>query len=956
MALKNLEREYVLGDLELYREFDNSHFISNAKMAVTGKVQAVNLRMKFDYYSNMLGKAIADFSAINIEKDSITEFLTHFDSIDRLDSIGLTVCDIDQCDVTTFKPQYIAQYTNMVQVLIDKVIQGSITDEEVTRIITGDLPEKVERQVVRTTMRYGVSPKELVGTCCNKVKADTTYVKTKVIPFIASYQQLKDTVIIEANSLLNAIKESEDSMKAMHLAIEKIKNEGKLDFEKVRQLNQISYNALRGMIDIISYVTFMMVRKMNSISEKAISCEKLYNDVTNLYADVDMIESGLDNNVLSNDTNSLAEGLLNGNADAYSVFAKNIYDFYEKIPITNIVSDTPSYSISDSEKFISTGHKDEMPKMLDTFEDIAKAYLSISTGLDIIGEEGGEFLLVFDNIIQRSGFDMPIDVRFKTDISNIKDMSGYNINHMSLGHDLQDLDMFRRALTEVKSYGDNMQSLANIIAEVYKKIKVLSGRFARNVNGEYSDTETVNELKVFLANLLENYEEMTRTVSRNFYDRLKSIGQVLSALNNNDKIKSVDNYATPLITDSSYTIADDFTEMAFESILNDYEEESNTIFRALESSYYIEKEKAYRGVNVILEADQPAQQATTTTTSTATSGTASTDTSSTTSTGTNTTGTTNNTAVSVQDNSANTSSGGALSKLKADITAFINTIIEKFSSMVRKSSNKNNTWLAENKDELLNRSYSNVTVNILPYRNMPAKKIVEDIGKLSTAVKSMTPQNLQNIGDKNALYSRLFAFIQGGVNESNGSLSDQIKKYYKVGTAELQTVPISNSELKTEIQTVIIPFCEEYSTKFQSSVVSALQAMGTAVDDTIRSYGGGQSSGTGSNTSGTQPVKESVSIFMEADNTEGSISTKANWMREATKVFSGAILNAIRDRNQDYLKVLSSLTPKTPVRPFKKKNNNQNSTDNTATTDTNNATTDNTTQTTDQQTTQPAQV
>ena len=27
MALKNLEREYVMGDLELYREFDNSHFI-----------------------------------------------------------------------------------------------------------------------------------------------------------------------------------------------------------------------------------------------------------------------------------------------------------------------------------------------------------------------------------------------------------------------------------------------------------------------------------------------------------------------------------------------------------------------------------------------------------------------------------------------------------------------------------------------------------------------------------------------------------------------------------------------------------------------------------------------------------------------------------------------------------------------------------------------------------------
>ena len=51
--LKSLEREYVLGDVQIFHEFDTSHFISNAKSAITNKVEAVNMNMKFDY-SNYL--------------------------------------------------------------------------------------------------------------------------------------------------------------------------------------------------------------------------------------------------------------------------------------------------------------------------------------------------------------------------------------------------------------------------------------------------------------------------------------------------------------------------------------------------------------------------------------------------------------------------------------------------------------------------------------------------------------------------------------------------------------------------------------------------------------------------------------------------------------------------------------------------------------------------------------
>ena len=121
----------------------------------------------------------------------------------------------------------------------------------------------------------------------------------------------------------------------------------------------------------------------------------------------------------------------------------------------------------------------------------------------------------------------------------------------------------------------------------------------------------------------------------------------------------------------------------------------------------------------------------------------------------------------------------------------------------------------------------------------------------------------------------------------------------------MEVQPISNGELKTQITTVIFPFCEAYQNDYSNRLTAALEELGKAVDNQIKSYGGGTA------------VTESVSIFTEEENknTEGNISEKANWMREAVKIYAGSVMNAVRDRNNDYLKVLSSLTPKTPVKP-----------------------------------------
>lgn len=863
--LTNLERDYVMGDTQIFNEFDNSHFISNAKSAITNKVEAVNMNMKFGYYTSMIEKAIQSFSTIKIDKDTINNFLMKFNNISKLDSSSIMVKDITQSDVVCFKPQYLAQYISLVQIAIDKAIKGDITQEEIVRYISGEIPEKIERQVVKTTLSYGVNAKDLIKMDNSKlVKLDTLYVKEKVIPFVMKYDTIKNETLTEANSVMNAIKETEDSVKAMLIAIEKIKASGNINGTKIHSLNQISFNAIRGVMEVISYVSFMLIRKLNNVSSNILSCNKLYEDISNMYAD-SIAESALDQNILPTDIESLCQSLIEGRADAYISLAQNIYDFHAMTPDADNITDP-----ADNNQVNQEIDQQEYDKSV--YEDISKSYIEISAGLDIIGAEGDEYLLIFDDVIDKSGFSLILEERFQNEIRSIKDIS-------DTSNDL------KRLLAEVKDFGNNMSILAKIIAETYIKLKYLQKRFSANNNGEYTDFETINELKIFLSRLESQYRDMTIKVAEAFFDRLKVLGTNISTIKENleDKL--------PIETSSNLDFSEaflDYVDDMFESIIESYEEENKIYFDALQRSYFVEKELVLRGVSTVFEADEPSTNNATQTTN-------------------NTNQDNNaNTKVTVQDNNNQKTTSGNTGGITSKISEFIRKTLDRFLEFNGKTSTKNSKWLAENKTELMNRSYNNVTVNILPYNNIPSNQITDEILKVQNNIKTITPQTLQSITSKDALYSKLFPFISGGIKEANGSLSDQFTKYYKVGNGQLQVKPIANGELKTEITTVMIPFCEEYIGSFKDMLDKNLSSLGKTLDETIATYN-------------TTTTTESVSIFTEADenvpNTKNSMKEKAGWMSEAIRYYTGSVLNAVRDRNVDYLKVLSSLVPKTPAKP-----------------------------------------
>ena len=898
--LENLEHEYILGDAKLFREFDSSHFISNAKTVINNKPETVKLNMKFDYYTSMIEKAIQSFQAINLDKSMVTEFVNNMKNIPNIETYNIMVKDVDSCMNGYFKPQYLQQYINMVGAVIDKCVKGEATDSDVTPYITGSFKDRVMKQVVKSDLPYCSDTKRLVKECNFKeIKLDNTYYKTKVLPFLTKYDTIKSETLTEANSVLNAIKETELTIKGMLDVINQYLASNSLDMKKVNQLNQISYNAIRGIIEIVSFVSFALIHKLNSISSTIVSFEELYVKTCNIVSTENITEA-FNDSIVANDSYSLADELLRGNSDYYDTVANRIYEFHSGMPQSEVLTTVDFTHPYDKR----------------VYEEVNKAYIIISKGLDIIATAVSDnFLLIFNDIVEKAGFTERLQDRFRNVMDMVTDISQYESAVNISVPDSFNYDIYGSMLNEVKDFGKNMDTIAKNALELKHKMDILRKRFESNINGEFSDSEAINELKIFMKELDEQLREMTSTIATGFMNRLKAIGDVLTKVEALGKNPADTSSTIPETSDSAI----DFVESAFEEELKDIEEETKNLFHSLESSYYAEKSRVLRGTNVIFEADN-AQPTNGTSTATNTAQPA---------TQTNTQQPVNNeqtqqkTTPVVTDNSqqqntnaTETNNTGIANSISKWIEEKINQLID----IINKEGNKKyKKWLDLNKDNLMNRSYSNVAIKMLPYNNMPANSVFNDITSVVNNIKSLNPTTLQSIKSQEDLYRKIFPFMSGLTTDK---LSDQIKNYYKTKTTEQsQVVTIANGDLKTFVSNEMLPFCTAYYNEYTaegSSLRKSFNNLSSAVTNTLNSLN-------------TGAVKESVDIFKEADdpntnnntqnqnNSDASLQEKSKWLASAIRYYCGAIMNALRERNKDYLKALDGLVPKIS-------NNNQNNT------------------------------
>ena len=878
--------DYVLESLSLFREFDMSNYISNAKYSIKNKYNIKSNKL-------ILGSSIKSLRELayhmSSNKTIVPDVLAFYGSCNKnlFDSLPNTfIHAITVPDVSDIKPQYINSYITHIGKIIDDTLNGKDTRNDVIEFTDASSINKMRKQVVKTTLSYDIDPAialKCVITKSPSIQMSSAYVQKFIIPFLKSYENNATQIINDISSAISIIEKCERDIMTYNETIENIRKTTEFDNTVIKRINYVTYNCYRALADIVFFMTVMICRKVNYNIQNLIECIKIKSIYENVMSNNPVIEA-VSETILPEDTNNLKEDLMEGRADAYESISNNIYEYN-----SGILKNSPESPLaalgSSVEGSIETSVDNAGYDRTD-YEEASKIFIIISKGLDIISQYSDDYLLVFDDIIDKAGFQVSLNDRFKTLLDGFDDVEEYT---SAANLPTESVNIYFKMLADVKSYGENMTKIAKNIYDCRMKIETLETRFNNNINGEYANAEAINELKIFMENFKEEFDKLVNIVAGKFMLRLKNINIALEVLNNK-RIENAD------LNDDVYenTNFNDLTTL--ESMIADYNAITDVIFENLAKEYTIAKEMKNRGCKIVFEADAPTVQPATGTTNTTQTN------------GAQTTATTTTTQTVAQTAGKPSFQQKILEQLNEWFTQLTNKLNDILNGQMAK---KDREYIQKFKDELLSKDYTNLSTSqpILNYETlMPYNNILNDLNGLKGRVNVASFQKLNSSHSKDDVIKLLFPSSPPATVFNSNNVADAITQYYKVGTnTSAQPMNFSGDTLKSTV-TNAVTYCENCYDTILPAVRQNIQSIKTNLEASMSTI-----------------VKENGYditlglLFTEADanattnsNTQNNaknvnnMNDKINYARNYITQYCNAVLTAIFDRQKDYMALLKT--------------------------------------------------
>ena len=911
MSSLDLLDKYVFDESEFFNEYDSSSFIMISNSVLNKKIADFLVFIKDTESTTLLESAIRNLNTIDVESYVMAEFMTKILGSSKVDRAGLMMKDITKNGKINVKMQYLKEAVNDLKYNINDLLSGKIdADSAVVNIKTMTASSYKDKLKQRTVEIYNIpyidDPKKFISNV-SYISTPLTiqYLNSVIIPYVENFQKIKTAITTETNLI---IREISNDISELSLTMKTLNSVNIPDDKKSTILNYC-YNTVRTILEVIKYVTYCQMRKIHIIEENITAIQEAYNKLMLLFAsETSLVEAGAyDTRIITAaDGNNLIEAIFNGQIDAFIELSNSIIEYHK-----GYIFDKFGMDKSDSDIIMAKIIEDDTYDK-DIYNDIVKVYIEIGNGLDILAKNSDDYLMVFDDLKNKSGFVVPLPERFKTEIDRIKEVSNYGLTNISIGSGGEKTDTYFKILSEIIDYPKNMERIAKTVCDMWQKFEYVDKLFTSKANGELSYSETMNELKILLESIKEQYKIITKSITDNMYLRLKLLSekadQCLDNVGSEDKTNIEELIPTP---------NRNFMGEAALGIIDFQNELTDLYMDIYMKEYYSEREYLEKGVRLVYEADGDTN--------------------------------TNNankpdTHVVVNDNpeaknstSSTKLDSGKLRNILKTIADWFKKMVNAFINMINKYKAKNTDWLAKHKDGLLNRSYSNVQIDILPYDRGPTtQKIDQDIKSFIMNLNTMTKDNIAKVNTYEALRSKL---ITGGITfNANEDEKATITRYYKVGNNKLETVKYSNNEIKTYVSQHMIPYCEVFYTTYYDSLNKKLKDVEKSMEDVIKTYtteafadlasGGsifyeeGEQNTSGTNTTATVTTTTGSTNTNQNNNGGANITQKTGWIQTCVRNYIGCILTAIRDRNNDYLKVLFALAPKAKTTNTNNKNDN----------------------------------
>ena len=914
-----IEQDFILSDLQYMREFDMSNFVANANTSLgrfTGNVREMTVDLKFNSYISYIDRSLNVLNQTKLVSDPKVLSMK-FANID-FDSIDYTMKPLDNTQYI-IRPKYLTQFVDNIGFTLQRLLKNGVVsdlDDELDHYVSSDIMVRVRRQMVSSSLPVDANLKDLADLSSDtEITVSNKYYNTDILPFLDRYvKNIKEIVYTDADAVKTTIAKAQESLSTyIKVIIEYQKRLG--DDVKTRlKLNKVVYNTYRCCLEATAFLAFSMIRKINVFVENTISINMLCNKII---SDSPEMESAFDRGIVSSDSKAVGEALLRGDIDAFQELSNDIYEYN-----SSLIASSPFHGtnhLNGDKLFSSVDFETDQKDINDkAYKDTLEMIGVISQGLDVIAKNSDDYLLVFDDILEKSGFSMRLEDRFSGTLSSLDDIREYQSAIAFSDECRPDMNIYFKILKEVREYPERMGEIADQISECKTKMNILSERFSKNINQEFQNTVTIQELKNFFENLNEEFTNLVIKVGGKFMLRLKNMAIILEQMNK-ARSKDLDNNYMKLESE-------DLRRMTYFSLVEEAESTTDLIFESMLSAYLVEKKKQQTGIQYIIEAEDD--------------------------------------------------QSGKGKKLVDGIKNKINTWFDKVINKIQQISDgvnakRDQNYFARHKNDLLNRNYTNVTTKtpIIEYEKlMPFANITSDIKSLvsKTSPANLSPQRLQSITDQESAARILFGNRPPIDVWKAEKISDAITKFYKSGNYPENPVELKNNDVKAMVEDAVNycePFYQSFLPQIRTNIERIKTNMETAIGNLVQesvidsvfdslfveapgdANQGGQTQ-TGTNTGGqtggntgttpqqpqnnppqnnkptqtqNQPQNNNQNQQTQNVNTVSNMANKGEMIQKMVQQYCNAILTASFDRYKDYMQLLKSIIKDEEEQP----NNNQ---------------------------------
>ena len=902
-----IEQDFILSNLQYMREFDMSNFVANANTSLgrfTENAREMTVDLKFNSYISYIDRSLNVLNQTKLVSDPKVLSMK-FANID-FDSIDYTMKPLDNTQYI-IRPKYLTQFVDNIGFTLQRLLKNGVVsdlDDELDHYVSSDIMVRVRRQMVSSSLPVDANLKDLADLSSDtEITVSNKYYNTEILPFLDQYvKNIKEIIYTDADAVKTTIAKAQESLSTyIEVIIEYQKRLGD-DVKTQLKLNKVVYNTYRCCLEATAFLAFSMIRKINVFMENTISINMLCNKII---SDSPEMESAFDRGIVSSDSKAVGEALLRGDIDAFQELSNDIYEYN-----SSLIASSPFHGtnhLNGDKLFSSVDFETDQKDINDkAYKDTLEMIGVISQGLDVIAKNSDDYLLVFDDILEKSGFSMRLEDRFSGTLSSLDDIREYQSAVAFSDECRPDMNIYFKILKEVREYPERMGEIADQISECKTKMNILSERFSKNINQEFQNTVTIQELKNFFENLNEEFTNLVIKVGGKFMLRLKNMAIILEQMNK-ARSKDLDNNYMKLESE-------ELRRMTYLSLVEEAESTTDLIFESMLSAYLVEKKKQQTGIQYIIEAEDD--------------------------------------------------QSGKGKKLVDGIKNKINTWFDKVINKIQQISDgvnakRDQNYFARHKNDLLNRNYTNVTTKtpIIEYEKlMPFANITSDIKSLvsKTSPANLSPQRLQSITDQESAARILFGNRPPIDVWKAEKISDAITKFYKSGNYPENPVELKNNDVKAMVEDAVNycePFYQSFLPQIRTNIERIKTNMETAIGNLVQESAidsvfdslfveapgdanqGGQTQ-TGTNTGGqtggntgttpqqpqnnppqnnqptqtqNQPQNNNQSQQTQNVNTVSNMANKGEMIQKMVQQYCNAILTASFDRYKDYMQLLKSI-------------------------------------------------